>query len=47
MTDSLSLERKLEMHDRPSNCAFAEADGKTLIITAGSTVYRARASLDR
>jgi gluconolactonase len=34
--------RKIEMHDRPSNCVLGEADRKSLLITAGSTVYRSR-----
>jgi sugar lactone lactonase YvrE len=42
------LIRKLEMHDRPSDCAFGEPDLKSLIITAGSIVYRSRInSLER
>lgn len=32
----------IEMRERPSNCAFAESDGKSLVITAQGNVYRAR-----
>lgn len=32
----------IEMHDVMSSCAFGEADGKSLIITARGVVYRAR-----
>src|SRR5436309_1742879 len=32
----------IEMHDVVSGCAFGEADGKSLIITARGVVYRAR-----
>lgn len=32
----------LETHGRPSNCTFGEADLKTLFITSGANVYRAR-----
>jgi len=32
----------IEMHDVISSCAFAEADSKSLIITARGVVYRAR-----
>ena len=32
----------IETHERPSNCAFGELDGKTLFITARGNVYRAR-----
>jgi gluconolactonase len=32
----------VEMKSRPSNCAFGEADRKTLFITSGPNVYRAR-----
>jgi gluconolactonase len=32
----------IEMQHRPSNCAFGEGDHKTLFITSGQNVYRAR-----
>jgi gluconolactonase len=32
----------MELHHPASNCAFGEADGQTLFITAGSEVFRAR-----
>jgi gluconolactonase len=34
--------RVIEMQDPPSNCAFGDADYKSLIITARGSVYRAR-----
>jgi gluconolactonase len=32
----------IEVHGHPSNCGFGDADFKTLFITAGPTIYRAR-----
>jgi gluconolactonase len=32
----------MEMHELPSNCAFGEADDKSLFITARGVVYRVR-----
>ena len=32
----------IEMHERASNCAFGDADGKSLYITARGAVYRLR-----
>ncbi len=32
----------LETHERASNCGFGEGDLKTLFITSGANVYRAR-----
>jgi gluconolactonase len=32
----------MEMHELPSNCAFGEADEKSLFITARGVVYRVR-----
>jgi len=32
----------IEMHDRPSSCAFGEADMKSLLVTARGSVYRMR-----
>jgi gluconolactonase len=32
----------IEMHELPSNCAFGEADSKSLFITARGVVYRVR-----
>jgi gluconolactonase len=32
----------IEIHGKPANCAFGEIDMKTLFITAGPDVYRAR-----
>jgi gluconolactonase len=34
--------RVFEMHERPSNCVFGDADGKSLYITARGSVYRLR-----
>jgi len=34
--------RLIEMRERPSNCAFGEADLKTLFITSGANVFRGR-----
>ena len=32
----------MEMHEMPSNCAFGEADDKSLFVTARGVVYRVR-----
>jgi gluconolactonase len=32
----------IELHDQPSNCAFGEADMKSLFVTARGSVYRLR-----
>jgi sugar lactone lactonase YvrE len=32
----------MEMKEQPSNCAFGEADDKSLFITARGVVYRVR-----
>jgi gluconolactonase len=32
----------MEMTERPSNCAFGEADEKSLFVTARGVVYRVR-----
>jgi sugar lactone lactonase YvrE len=36
------LIRHFEMHERPSNCVFGDADGKSLYITARGSVFRLR-----
>ncbi|HBZ69053.1 MAG TPA: gluconolactonase [Deltaproteobacteria bacterium] len=37
-----TLIHTLEVHERPSSCAFGEAEEKTLFVTAQGSVYRAR-----
>jgi gluconolactonase len=34
--------RKISLHERPSGCAFGGTDGKTLFITAQTSIYRVR-----
>jgi len=41
-TQEGKLLHTITLHERPSNCGFAEADLKSLIITARGSVFRAR-----